>query len=113
MTGCGFDGGLAQQAFHIAALFGKHNSDDVAAVAGAGCAARSVQVSLVFGGRIDVGAVERQNLGVPQLLVVDTLDDVQPTVDAAIQIAYQSHCRVAMLLSQRLLGAKNFMRGDK
>ena len=44
---------------------------------------------------------------------VDTLDDVQPTVDAAIQIAYQSRCRVAVLLSQRLLGAKNFVRGDK
>lgn len=44
---------------------------------------------------------------------IDTLDDVRPTVEAAIQIAFQSHCRVAVLLSQRLLGAKNFQRGDK
>ena len=44
---------------------------------------------------------------------VDTLDEVGPTLDAAIQIAYQSRCRVAVLLSQRLLGAKNFVRGDK
>jgi sulfopyruvate decarboxylase alpha subunit len=44
---------------------------------------------------------------------VDSLDEVGPTVEAAIQIVYQSRCRVAVLLSQRLLGAKNFMRGDK
>lgn len=44
---------------------------------------------------------------------VDTLDDVSPTVEAAIQLAFQGRRSVAVLLSQRLLGAKNFMRGDK
>lgn len=44
---------------------------------------------------------------------VDTLDAVSPTVEAALQIAFQGRRSVAVLLSQRLLGAKNFMRGDK
>jgi sulfopyruvate decarboxylase alpha subunit len=40
-------------------------------------------------------------------------ESVAPTVEAAIQIAFQSRQRVAVLLSQRLIGAKNFARGDK
>jgi len=44
---------------------------------------------------------------------VDTLDAVGPTVEAAIQIAFNSRRSVAVLLSQRLIGAKNFTRGDK
>lgn len=44
---------------------------------------------------------------------VDEAKDVAPTVDAAIRLAFQSNQRVAVLLSQQLLGAKNFARGDK
>lgn len=44
---------------------------------------------------------------------VETFDAVVPTVDAAIQFAFASRQRVAVLLAQKMLGAKNFMRGDK
>ncbi|MBI5578087.1 MAG: phosphonopyruvate decarboxylase [Deltaproteobacteria bacterium] len=44
---------------------------------------------------------------------VDTTEDVVPTVEAALLLAFQSRRRVAVLLSQKLLGAKNFARGDK
>lgn len=44
---------------------------------------------------------------------VSTMDELGPTLEGAISIAFQSRCRVAVLLSQRLLGAKNFQRGDK
>lgn len=44
---------------------------------------------------------------------VDTVEAVCPTVEAALMLAYQSRCRVAVLLSQKLIGAKNFARGDK
>jgi sulfopyruvate decarboxylase alpha subunit len=44
---------------------------------------------------------------------VDTLEAVYPTVEAAIMLAYQSRRRVAVLLSQKLIGAKNFARGAK
>jgi sulfopyruvate decarboxylase alpha subunit len=44
---------------------------------------------------------------------VDANDAVSPTVEAAIQLAFQSRRSVAVLLSQRLIGAKNFARGDK
>ena len=44
---------------------------------------------------------------------VETVEDVSPTVEAAIMLAFQSRCRVAVLLSQRLIGTKNFARGDK
>lgn len=50
--------------------------------------------------------------GVP-VYRVEIQDAVSPTVEAAIQIAFQGRRSVAVLLSQRLLGAKNFMRGDK
>lgn len=43
----------------------------------------------------------------------DTAQEVAPTVQAAIQIAFSSRQRVAVLLSQKLIGAKNFTRGDK
>ena len=43
----------------------------------------------------------------------DTPEAVTPTVEAAIQLAFQSRRRVAVLLSQRLIGAKDFTRGDK
>ena len=38
----------------------------------------------------------------------DTAADVGPTVEGALQLAFQSRRRVAVLLSQRLLGAKRF-----
>ena len=38
----------------------------------------------------------------------DHVDEVCPTVEAAIQLAFQSRRRVAVLLSQRLIGAKRF-----
>lgn len=44
---------------------------------------------------------------------VDSIEDVCPTVEAAILLAFQSRRRVAVLLSQKLIGAKNFARGDK
>lgn len=44
---------------------------------------------------------------------VDTIEQLRPTLEGAIQIAFQSRCRVAVLLSQRLLGAKDFLRGDQ
>jgi sulfopyruvate decarboxylase alpha subunit len=44
---------------------------------------------------------------------VDTVEEVCPTVEAALMLAYQSRCRVAVLLSQKLIGAKDFTRGDQ
>ena len=44
---------------------------------------------------------------------VDALDQVVPTVEGALTLAFATRRRVAVLLSQRLLGAKNFARGDK
>jgi sulfopyruvate decarboxylase alpha subunit len=41
----------------------------------------------------------------------DTPEQVIPTVEAALQIAFQSRRSVAVLLSQKLLGAKSFIRG--
>ena len=38
----------------------------------------------------------------------DTAADVGPTVEGGLQLAFQSRRRVAVLLSQRLLGAKRF-----
>jgi sulfopyruvate decarboxylase alpha subunit len=43
----------------------------------------------------------------------DALDQVVPTVEAALLLAFQSRRSVAVLLSQRLIGAKSFTRGDK
>ena len=43
----------------------------------------------------------------------DTLEQVVPTVEAALLLAFQSRRGVAVLLSQKLIGAKNFVRGDK
>ena len=43
----------------------------------------------------------------------DTGAEVAPTVDGAIQLAWQSRRRVAVLLSQRLLGAKRFTEASK
>ena len=39
---------------------------------------------------------------------VETPGDVAPTVAAALDFAFASRCRVAVLLAQRLIGAKNF-----
>jgi sulfopyruvate decarboxylase alpha subunit len=38
--------------------------------------------------------------------------DVGPTVDAGARIAFGSYCAVAVLLSQRLIGAKSFGGGN-
>jgi sulfopyruvate decarboxylase alpha subunit len=43
----------------------------------------------------------------------DTLAEVVPTVEAALLLAFQSRRSVAVLLSQKLIGAKNFVRGDQ
>jgi len=43
----------------------------------------------------------------------DTVGEVCPTVEAALLLAFQSRRSVAVLLSQQLIGAKNFTRGDK
>jgi sulfopyruvate decarboxylase alpha subunit len=43
----------------------------------------------------------------------DTPEEVRPTVEAAITLAYQSRRRVAVLLSQRLIGAKDFAGDGK
>ena len=39
---------------------------------------------------------------------VDVAEEVRSTVEAAILLAFQSRCRVAVLLSQKLIGAKSF-----
>lgn len=44
---------------------------------------------------------------------VDTAADVGPAVDGALQLAWLSRRRVAVLLSQRLLGAKHFTAGTR
>jgi hypothetical protein len=38
----------------------------------------------------------------------DTADEVAPTVEGALRLAWESRRRVAVLLSQRLIGAKRF-----
>jgi sulfopyruvate decarboxylase alpha subunit len=43
----------------------------------------------------------------------DSVEDVYPTVEAAIMLAFQSRRRVAVLLAQKLIGAKNFARGER
>ncbi|MBI5290662.1 MAG: phosphonopyruvate decarboxylase [Chloroflexi bacterium] len=44
---------------------------------------------------------------------VNSAEEVCPTVEGALQLAFQSRCRAAVLLSQKLVGAKNFARGDQ
>ena len=44
---------------------------------------------------------------------VDDAEEVCPTVEAALGLAFQSRVRVAVLLSQKLIGAKNFAGGQK
>ncbi len=44
---------------------------------------------------------------------VQNAEEVAPTVHAAIQIAFSSRQRVAVLFAQKLIGAKNFARGAK
>jgi sulfopyruvate decarboxylase alpha subunit len=41
----------------------------------------------------------------------DRLEEVCPTVEAAILMAFQGRCRVAVLLSQQVIGAKRFAGG--
>jgi sulfopyruvate decarboxylase TPP-binding subunit len=41
-------------------------------------------------------------------LRVETPDNVVPTIEAAVNMAYRSDQSVALLLSQRLIGAKPF-----
>jgi len=43
----------------------------------------------------------------------NSVEEVCPTVEAAILLAFQSRRSVAVLLSQKMIGAKNFARGDK
>ena len=44
---------------------------------------------------------------------VDAADQVSSTVEAALRLAFSSRRRVAVLLSQKLIGAKNFAGGEK
>lgn len=44
---------------------------------------------------------------------VDAPEDIAPTVEAAIMLAFASRRRVAVLLSQRLIGTKQFGGGGK
>ena len=44
---------------------------------------------------------------------VDSVDQVVATVEGALTLAFSTRRQVAVLLSQKLLGAKNFARGDK
>jgi sulfopyruvate decarboxylase alpha subunit len=43
----------------------------------------------------------------------DTVVEVVPTVEAALLLAFQSRRGVAVLLSQKLIGAKRFTGGDR
>jgi sulfopyruvate decarboxylase alpha subunit len=43
---------------------------------------------------------------------VDSAADVCPTVESALKLAFNSRCRVAVLLSQRMIGMKEFAGGD-
>jgi len=43
---------------------------------------------------------------------VDSARDVCPTVESGLKLAFNSRCRVAVLLSQRLIGTKEFAGGD-
>ena len=51
---CDSDSSLAQQSCGVATLFGQHESDNFAFLAGTSCAARAVQVRLVFHGWVNV-----------------------------------------------------------
>lgn len=42
-----------------------------------------------------------------------SVEEVCPTVEAALLLAFQSRRSAAVLLSQQVIGAKNFTRGDK
>lgn len=42
---------------------------------------------------------------------VEQLDEVHTVVDAAARLAFDSYCGVAVLLAQRLIGAKRFVEG--
>ena len=42
------------------------------------------------------------------VLKVDREDEIMPTVQAAMTMAYKSHQCVAVLLTQKFLGAKKF-----
>lgn len=44
---------------------------------------------------------------------VDSAEEISPTVEAAIMLAKQSRCRVAVLLSQKVIGVKDFVRGAR
>jgi sulfopyruvate decarboxylase alpha subunit len=42
-----------------------------------------------------------------------SVEEIYSTVEAAIMLTFQSRRRVAVLLSQKLIGTKNFARGDQ
>ena len=44
---------------------------------------------------------------------VSSVNDVCPTVEAAMKLAFDSRCRVAVLLSQKVLGVKQFVGGAR
>jgi sulfopyruvate decarboxylase alpha subunit len=61
--------------------------------------------------QVPMGQATRAALELGGALVyrVDDPDDVAPTVDAALRLAFDSHVAVAVLLSQRLIGRKDFV----
>jgi hypothetical protein len=41
-------------------------------------------------------------------------EDIAPTVNAALRLAYNSYCSVAVLIAQRIIGIKSFQeQSDK
>lgn len=65
--------------------------------------------------QVSMGQAVRQVLEASGMIVyrVEAEQDVLATVDAALQFAFASRVRVAVLLSQRMIGAKNFVQGEK
>jgi hypothetical protein len=45
------------------------------------------------------------------VLRVDRRDEVGDTIEAALRLAFSSSCAVAVLLGQRMIGAKAFVEG--
>jgi|TARA_B110000263_G_scaffold152454_1_gene132327 sulfopyruvate decarboxylase TPP-binding subunit len=60
--------------------------------------------------QVPMSAATQKSLELMGLTVlrVDDEDEVGPTVDAALYSAYSSDQRIAILLSQKLIGRKNW-----
>jgi sulfopyruvate decarboxylase TPP-binding subunit len=62
--------------------------------------------------QIPMGRATRDAFEISGVLVhsADRPDEVAPTVDAALRMAFDSGVAVAVLLSQRLIGRKDFLK---